>query len=303
MDAFALARIQARRKRALLPAGIMSGYAAVEWAFADAGIDIHEQKIDGTILDGCDAKLFRDASAVYVRDDVPKPEQALHLAHELGHLDLHKPHEECELHRTDLRPAGSRAISRVEAYGPRERRELMANVFGREYLLPRDLARQIFVEERLSAPAIAERLDLPLGMVRQQLFDALLQADAAPPTEKGPRKPQTLDPSQQKAVDFKGRALLVEAGPGSGKTKTLVARINRLLETEHPSHILALTFSNKAAAELSSRLMEDKGDEAVEVWTGTFHAFGLEVMRPALQAVRAWPQDPAALAVPGGRNA
>ena len=279
MDAFALARLQARRKRALLPAGIMSGNAAVEWAFTDAGIDIHEQKIDGTILDGCDAKLFRAASAVYVRDDVPKPEQALHLAHELGHLDLHKPHEECELHRTDLRPAGSRAISRGEAYGPRERRELMANVFGREYLLPRDLARQLFVDDRLSAPAIATRLGLPLGMVRQQLFDALLQADVAPPKEKGLRKLQTLDPSQQRAVDYKGRALLVEAGPGSGKTKTLVARINRLLETEHPSRILALTFSNKAAAELSSRLMEDKGDEAVEVWTGTFHAFGLEVMR------------------------
>ena len=74
------------------------------------------------MLGGCDAKLFREASAVYVRDDVPQPEQALHLAHELGHLDLHKPHEKCELHKTDLRPAGSRAISRVEAYGPRERR-------------------------------------------------------------------------------------------------------------------------------------------------------------------------------------
>ena len=155
----------------------------------------------------------------------------------------------------------------------------MANVFGREYLLPRDLARQLFVEDRLSAPAIAARLGLPLGMVRLQLFDALLQADVALPKEKGAKKPQKLDPSQSRAVDFKGRALLVEAGPGSGKTKTLVARINRLLETEHPSRILALTFSNKAAAELSSRVMEDKGDEAVEVWTGTFHAFGLEVMK------------------------
>lgn len=280
MDAFALARIEARRKRALLPLGIMSGYAAVEWAFVtEAGFQILEEDIAGTVLGGCDAKLFRQASVVYVRADASNAEQALHLAHELGHLDLHKPHEECELHATDLRPAGSRALARVEAYGPRERRELMANVFGREYLLPRDIARQMFIEDRLSAPEIAARLGLSLAMVRQQLLDALLQADVVPPKEKASSAPVKLDGSQADAVDYEGRAQLTEAGPGSGKTKTLVARINRLLQTVHPSQILALTFSNKAAAELSSRVMEDKGADAVEVWTGTFHAFGLEVMR------------------------
>lgn len=47
----------------------------------------------------------------------------------------------------------------------------------------------------------------------------------------------------------------------------------------HASKILALTFSNKAASELSSRIAERRPDDAVEVWTGTFHAFGLEMLR------------------------
>jgi superfamily I DNA/RNA helicase len=279
MDAFALSRIQARAMRALVPAGIASGLKAVEHAFAAAGFQILEESIEGSILGGCFAKLYREASAVYVAKDASPADKALHLAHELGHLDLHKPNEECELHNTDLRPAGSRALSRVEAYGPRERRELQANVYGREFLLPRDLARKLFLEERRSASAIADLLVLPLQMVRQQLFDALLQSPVESPAVKARGKPVKLDVSQAKAVEHEGRALLVEAGPGSGKTKTLVARINWLLAKVHPSHILALTFSNKAAAELASRVVEDRGGDAVEVWTGTFHAFGLEIMR------------------------
>ncbi|WP_267421432.1 UvrD-helicase domain-containing protein [Methylobacterium sp. GC_Met_2] len=279
MDAFALARLQARRRRAELPNGIVSAYAAVEHAFVSAGFRIRTESPDGVLLDGCDAKLHRKFSTVFVRNDVTRQEQALHLAHELGHFDLHKPHETCELDKTDLRPAGSRALARVEAYGPRERRELQANVYGREYLLPRALARQLFLDDGLPATEISKRLGLPLPTVRLQLLDALLQRDVAPAVEKAARKPQELDPSQVKAVEHEGRALLVEAGPGSGKTKTLVARIGRMIERVPPSQILALTFSNKAAAELSSRVSEAQRDDAVEVWTGTFHAFGLEVMR------------------------
>jgi superfamily I DNA/RNA helicase len=257
----------------------MSGLASVRHAFADVGYQILTERFNGVVLAGSHAKLIRDASVAYVRDDVDASEQALHLAHELGHLDLHLPHEGCELDRTDLRPAGSRALSRVEAYGPRERRELVANVYGREFLFPRELARQLFIEEQLPAPTIAQRLGLPLAMIRQQLFDALLLREDPGPGLKPASKRAEPDSSQKVAVEYEGRALLVEAGPGSGKTKTLVARISKLIDLGHPSRVLALTFSNKAAGELSERLVEERGDAAVEVWTGTFHAFGLEIMR------------------------
>lgn len=283
MDAFALARALARRRRAELPNGIVSGYAAVEHALRSAGFGIRLQKLDGVLLDGSDAKLQRGFSRVLVRDDVGRADQAVLAAHELGHLDLHKPHETCELDQTDMGGATSRAQARVEAYGPRERRELQANVYAREFLLPRDLARQLFLDDGLPAGEIAARLDLPLPLVRRQLFEALLRVDDPPVAERPPTTPDKLDPSQAKAVDHEGRALLVEAGPGSGKTKTLVARVGRLIEKTRPSAILALTFSNKAAAELSSRVIEAHGEAAGEVWTGTFHAFGLEVMRRHFQ--------------------
>ena len=61
-----------------------------------------------------------------------------------------------------------------EDYGARERRELQANVFAREFLLPREQARRLFVDGRTSASAVAEQLDLPLPLVRQQILDVVL---------------------------------------------------------------------------------------------------------------------------------
>ena len=200
------------------------------------------------------------------------------LAHELGHKILHRPQEVCELAQCE--GGGSRALSRVETYGPRERRELQANVFAREFVLPRESARRFFLTERLTASEIALRAGMPLRDVRRQLLDSLLRPDAPLPAPGTASRPVELDDSQRRAVVHEGRALLVEAGPGSGKTRTLVSRIERRLEQGvHPSRILALTFSNKAAAELCDRVAERRPDDAVEVWGGTFHAFGLEVMR------------------------
>nr|WP_246529361.1 UvrD-helicase domain-containing protein [Microvirga zambiensis] len=251
----------------------------VSQALAEAGYGICPVPYDGVLLRGDDAQLHRAFSQVLVRDDVGEDEQALLAAHELGHLVLHRPEECCELATSGV-GSGSRALSRVETYGPRERRELQANVFAREFILPREQARRLFLDEKLPASEIARRIGMPLPEVRRQILEALLKPDDAPPLPASAPTPIKLDPSQQKAVDFNGRALLVEAGPGSGKTRTLVARIERRLgDGVPPSKILALTFSNKAAAELSGRIAERRPDEAAEVWTGTFHAFGLEVMR------------------------
>ncbi len=277
MDAFALARRRAREIRERV-AGIVGGYDAAVQALAKEGLGVIPVPRDGPLLAGDAAQLRRDFSRVLVRDDVGEEEQAVLLAHELGHKVLHRPHERCELEHGEA--AGSRVLARVETYGPRERRELQANVFAREFLLPRDQARRLFLGERLPATEIALRLRLPLREVRRQLLDALLRPDDSPQEDEAAPAAIRLDDSQAAAVDHVGRALLVEAGPGSGKTRTLVSRVERRLsEDVHPAHVLALTFSNKAAAELSQRIAERRPDDAVEVWAGTFHAFGLEVMR------------------------
>ena len=280
MDGFALARIRARRTREEHGGGLVSALSVVTHALAQLSFQVSTVPPDSPLLKGADARLRRPWSTVIVRNDVPDGERACHLAHELGHVVLHKPTECCELEATDLSATGSRAMARVEAYGPRERRELHANVFGREFLLPRELARFMFLEDRLPASEIASRLGLPLSLVRRQLLDAILQRDAEFEDEPAPAKPFDLDPSQVVAAHWEGPALLVEAGPGSGKTKTLVARIEHLLSGRTPpEEILALTFSNKAAAELADRVAQKRPDDAVKIWTGTFHAFGLDLMR------------------------
>jgi superfamily I DNA/RNA helicase len=81
------------------------------------------------------------------------------------------------------------------------------------------------------------------------------------------------------AVRWNQGPLLVDAGPGTGKTRTLVRRIKHLLQNGSPSSsILALTFSNKAAEEMRERLSAMNAEAAIAMWVGTFHAFGLELV-------------------------
>ena len=223
-----------------------------------------------------------DASVYYNRE-VPEWKAAFYVAHELGHLYMHAGSPGCNESDLDVEAAETgtqSAEKRVEGYGPRERREREANVFARELLLPSDLLRRLFVDEGLSAGQIAHRLALPTSIVYHQLSYALLAPvapeDAAPEAAEHP----PLDESQSRAAAIERGPLLVEAGPGTGKTRTLVGRVLALLEQGvPPTSILALTFSNKAAQELRDRVAAVLPEAAPEVWMGTFHAFGLELLR------------------------
>lgn len=87
-----------------------------------------------------------------------------------------------------------------------------------------------------------------------------------------------LSAAQARVVEFGDGPLLVVAGPGSGKTRVLTERVRRLL-TEAKSHfrVLAITFTNKAANELSERL-KDLGDLRQRAFIGTLHSFCLEML-------------------------
>ena len=138
----------------------------------------------------------------------------------------------------------------------RERRELEANVFARELLFPRSAARRMHVDEMRTASGIAAALNLPLPLVRQQILDALL-LPPLPRTAPSSNKPAIFSPdlAQDKAAFHRGTPFQLRAGPGTGKTRTLVERIRSLLaDNVQPGAILVLTFSNKTAAELSERL-------------------------------------------------
>ncbi|MBI5223563.1 ATP-dependent helicase [Candidatus Micrarchaeota archaeon] len=89
-----------------------------------------------------------------------------------------------------------------------------------------------------------------------------------------------LNEEQMEVVKKANGAALVIAGPGSGKTRTLIHRVVNLIETGvPPNQILLLTFTNKAAREMKERLMRIIGDKSGLVWAGTFHSFANKILR------------------------
>jgi ATP-dependent DNA helicase UvrD/PcrA len=90
-----------------------------------------------------------------------------------------------------------------------------------------------------------------------------------------------LNPQQREAVLYRGEALLIVAGAGSGKTSVLTRRIAHLIETQDawPSQILAITFTNKAAAEMRERVESLIGKAAEGMWISTFHSACVRILR------------------------
>ena len=92
---------------------------------------------------------------------------------------------------------------------------------------------------------------------------------------------ENLNDKQKEAVLYNDGPLLIIAGAGAGKTKTLTTKIAYLIEEKnvHPYNILAITFTNKAAKEMKDRLYGLIGDLAKKLQVSTFHSFGLKLLR------------------------
>lgn len=96
-----------------------------------------------------------------------------------------------------------------------------------------------------------------------------------------------LNEAQRQAVAVEHSHVLVVAGPGTGKTFTIVRRIGYLLDHGiPPDQILALTFSNRAAREMKERARAFLGDAVSATFVGTFHLFGLRMLRQTDQGTK-----------------
>ena len=288
MDRFAAARAAARRWRAEALAangGNTDPVALVTAGARLAGLKLHAVGDAEGCLRGADAVLDRDLDAIFYKASTPATLACLHQAHELGHFCMDGASAVCDaaslsLEAEEALPLGG---ARVENYSPKQHRECRANVFARTFVLPPEEARDSFIAGATAA-SIANALGVAETMVVEQLARGLLlppdvavEADAPAEAHSAP---PPLDASQEIAAKAESGPVLLEAGPGTGKTRTLVARVEHLLASGVvPSEILILTFSNKAADELRERIGRAAPDAATGIWAGTFHSFGLELLR------------------------
>jgi superfamily I DNA/RNA helicase len=202
------------------------------------------------------------------------------ILHELGHLELHGRlkklcSEPDPVYGSAYAASGAGRLTR---YNPRAQEEAEANAFATEFLCPQDEAFLLW-QSGPDSSFIAERFGVSIHAVHAQLAEALFRLMGG---DVGPGKKRftgfECDDSQTAAATFTGAPALVCAGPGTGKTATLVRRIEYLLDEcgAEPESLLILTFSNEAAQELEERVADRFGERtAARIRISTFHGFGV----------------------------
>ncbi|MBO6689939.1 MAG: UvrD-helicase domain-containing protein [Henriciella sp.] len=248
----------------------------------DRDIEVRKLPAGHPQLTGGRALFQRHAGVILHEDTGSAFLDAFLVAHELGHdefgglVDIPPVMSIDPARSADPSSVGA---DRVVDYSNRARQEVQMDLFAREFLFPRALAWSWHIDGALSAKAIAERLGAPYDMVAVQLFDAVLLPQTESNEEAAPA-PKPLNDEQKRAAEHDGKALLLKAGPGTGKTQTLVGRLSVLKDRGvDPESILLLTFSNKAAGEMTDRAMAAWPEAAGSAWIGTFHSFGLDLLR------------------------
>jgi DNA helicase-2/ATP-dependent DNA helicase PcrA len=285
MSAWSEVRRLARLRHAeLAPAADEFPPAAVLLAAAEEKTGVKRIAVppDDVLLDGAEAAYDRDCRHVYFSNATEPCLASFHIAHEYGHHWLDDTGIACdhtELSVSTPAEPGMSSVGEADAYSPKERAEAQANLFAREFLLPREKLRRWCSRGSIDARALAAELGVPVDLVMQQMADALLLPDERDlEAECRPEEPP--DDSQGEAIRSPAEARMVRAGPGTGKTRTLVGRIAHLVaEGENPTSIVALTYSNAAAQDLAMRIRAAIGERATSLWSGTFHAYGLEMLR------------------------
>ncbi|AVJ53761.1 UvrD-helicase domain-containing protein [Vibrio parahaemolyticus] len=263
----------------------VSPWNSLKFAIAEADrrdYDVEAVAAGATVLNGSKATLIADEYLILHENSGTEFQKAFLIAHEIGHIELGDTKDNVSVEEIDPArtiEASPIGIDRVVDYSAQQRREVQMDLFAREFLLPRTWVKKLHVDDGLTATEIAEKLDAPYEVVAQQLLDALLLPAVNPGTKEG-KSEVILNEQQKHAADHRGKPYLLEAGPGTGKTQTLVKRVEGLLdEGVDPRRILILTFSNKAAGEMAERLASKNKEAVASMWIGTFHAFGLDLVR------------------------
>ena len=285
MSAWSEVRRQARLRHVALATSAEDLVPAADLltaAESSTGIKRQSRPPGDPLLDGAEAAYNRERQQIYFSDATEPPLAAFHVAHEYAHHWLDESLSTCQGRDLDFATPAEPEMSLVgetDAYSPKERAEAQANLFAREFLLPRDKLRRLCRREIFDAARIASEVGVPVDLVMQQLADALLLPEERAETEES-REERPLDDTQRQAIEGSPGPRRVRAGPGTGKTRTLIGRVKQLIDAnEDPKSIFVLTFSNLSAQDLAMRIQAAVGERATAIWAGTFHAYGLELLR------------------------
>ena len=222
--------------------------------------------------------------------------RAFVIAHEIGHAVLKHVGDIWLDDRTTVDEEAEASLLEVRdgvyrTYSSRERNEIEANLFASELLAPSDaLVEMVRVNQNWNVNHLASAFGMSRAAMENRLFEILLAEDIIE-VERVidiPDKPDISSPdiSQARAAVVATPALVL-AGPGSGKTSVLVTRYKRLIQRKRapipPESILAVTFTNKAAAQMRTRILASldlKCQPDLERWVQvtTIHGFALDIV-------------------------
>ena len=286
-----------------------------------------------------------DENLIWLRRDLSETFRRFTLAHELGHAILHchngsrlqtlasrfaqltslsaESADIPELSRTDPchdldvqedilalhdEEQFQEMLGIGQSYDPRSQRELAANIFAAELLMPLERVRTLYHVRRIPPQALASTFGVSQAALLNRLAGLLTASlesglapqsrEASPPdlrrgepladSQRSTREPPTREPAKKTYDEFQQAAItaptpaLIVAGPGSGKTSTLIGRTEYIIRTLNvqPQQILALTFSRKAALEMEERLRQVLVDTMQALpKVSTFHAFCADLLR------------------------
>lgn len=247
--------------------------------------DVELTRVEPIFLQGGKAEVCPAEGCLYYNKELDAdPAQRLFvILHELGHLELH---DRLKRNCVEPDPIYSAMYSTTETaaiarYNRRSQEEAEANAFATEFLCPSDI---LFLhwqaDSHNDSVTLAKEFAVPVHVVHAQLAEALqrLVLGGEDAQAKAARPEFECDDSQKLAAMRIGKPVLINAGPGTGKTATLIRRIEYLLKDRNaaPENMLVLTFSNEAADELSERIAVKFGEQvAANLTVSTFHGFGV----------------------------
>lgn len=252
---------------------------------------------DYSLPDGAMGRLDIPNRIVGYAPDLSDTDRFFTLAHEAGHRALkHKDDVYLEL-PSNIDQTPDHASLGVQdgiyrGYSAKSRQELEANVFAAELLAPVRLVRERIQQDGWTVESLGSYFGLSKSAMLNQITAAMLPLPDEEDLPLKPEQTQIEDKSHENAIKVPTPAL-VQAGPGSGKTRVLVSRYERLIhEGAKPNEILALTFANKAAAEMRERLAHKLPDIAEEIVVTTFHSFGLDLVRKYWKQLGTFEREP-----------